>query len=460
MNEAKRPGGAAVFSALPLLLGLSGPALAGHGQATVQVYNAVGILNAGGAFSVSGGLNATYVADAGLEKGSDLTLGLPQGFTFASAPALVLKETVHGIQGSVSGIVVSGGVGANYVTYRLTGAVRPDDQLLLLGAGAAFVVENGLTLAQPSGQPLAITFQASGNSAATRNDPVPVTVPAFRSTPGVELTAQTQDNAIALTNSPNPTLTFLASQFVVSGRTTTSAAYLGSIGFHADGVVLNADASPFTLGPADASTLTVRGTFRHISAAYLDPANGVCGSSPPSGAIVGAVGLTALTFASVQAQQVYGLCMVADGVHVLSESPAGSIRFTLAGNARFGATQFVDPSEIRYSGGVVTPRLTFITGSDAGYSSLVSVTNQSSASASIFVEAEPFTGGPPLPGLLGTLAPGAGTVYTEAQIGAATGLSLANSGQRAVIQIIGVGSDDLTASSLLVSPGGVVDNVR
>jgi hypothetical protein len=106
------------------------------------------------------------------------------------------------------------------------------------------------------------------------------------------------------------------------------------------------------------------------------------------------------------------------------------------------------------------PRLTFFTGNDAGYSSLLSITNQDSTTATIYVTAQPFTGGPALVGTLGTLAAGTGMVYTESKIGTATGLSLANSGQRAVIQVIATGTTDLTSSSLLVNPGGAVANVR
>jgi hypothetical protein len=52
-------------------------------------------------------------------------------------------------------------------------------------------------------------------------------------------------------------------------------------------------------------------------------------------------------------------------------------------------------------------------------------------------------------------------VYTEAFIGQQTGLSLANSGDRATLTIIAIpGGQNVTASGLLVNPGGVVDNVN
>ncbi|WP_162009807.1 hypothetical protein [Methylocystis heyeri] len=441
--------------AAQLLLGFHHPALAGHGAANVQVYNAIGVQSAGGALSVSGGLGATYYADAGLENGTYLTVTLPQGFTFGSIPAL--KAIVTGVlEVGKGGMVVSGGTGSGFVTYRLIGSIPAGAPLVLTGGstGTVFTVENAFALTQQSSEPLAIAFQASGNAMPARNDPVPVTVPAFRSSLGVELTLQTQNNSIDVT------WPSLGAKFTASGGTIPAAAYLGSVSFHVAGNVLNADASAFTVGPDDASTLTVRGAFRHLSGAYLDPGNSACSTVPPAGAIIGAVSATSLIFAGVLPQRVYGVCLIADGVRLLDENPAGSIRFSLPKTLRFGPAYAADPSDIRYDGGVVTPRLTFITGSDAGYSSLVSITNQSATTATLYAVAEPFTGGPPLPGLLGTLAAGAGMVFTEAQIGTATGLSLANSGQRAVVRIIGVGADDVTASSLLVNPGGVVDNVR
>ena len=59
---------------------------------------------------------------------------------------------------------------------------------------------------------------------------------------------------------------------------------------------------------------------------------------------------------------------------------------------------------------------------------------------------QPDTGGPQLTGLIGTLGAGMGTVFTEAQVQAnVPGLNLANSGQRATLQLIIAGEVDNAA---------------
>lgn len=430
------------------------PALAGHATAEVQTYNATLIHSTNGVFTVSGAMNPTYIADAGLEAGTRLTVTLPDTFRFAIAPALT--ATVNGVLGAVTGSVVAGGAGARAITFQLSGAVNPGDPLTLVGSstGLLFRVEAGLALAQPTAAPLPLLFQATGNVVATRNDPVPVTVPAFQSSPGVALTIGARDVVIDL-NPPS-----LGALFLDPSGVDLAVSYLGHVRFATDGSSLAPNGSPFTLAATDTTTLTVAGAFAHLTGAYLDPVDENCSVSLPAGAISGTVSAGGLSFAGVAPEHFYGLCVITSGQALLLPNPPGTMRLALAGTERFGQTTFIDPAGMTYVGGVVTPRLTFITGSDAGYSTLVSVTNQGATQATLYVWAEPFTGGAPLAGQLGTLAAGNGQVFTEAQIGTVTGLALANSGQRAVIQVIGVGTTDLTASSLLVNPGGVVVNVQ
>ena len=104
----------------------------------------------------------------------------------------------------------------------------------------------------------------------------------------------------------------------------------------------------------------------------------------------------------------------------------------------------------------------WITGTDAGYSSLLLVENTSvdnygttPAGGTCTVDAEPFTGGAILSGSLGNIPAGQSIVFTEAQIAAATGLSLANSGQRAYL-FLTCNFKYAHAQTLFVNPGGVV----
>src|SRR5579863_2643128 len=85
--------------------------------------------------------------------------------------------------------------------------------------------------------------------------------------------------------------------------------------------------------------------------------------------------------------------------------------------------------------------LPWITGSDAGYTTLVSIQNTSmdpfgSAGVNGTCTADAYANGTHYgPGALGTFDAGTTTTFTEAQIGTATGLTLANSGQRAYLFI-------------------------
>lgn len=107
--------------------------------------------------------------------------------------------------------------------------------------------------------------------------------------------------------------------------------------------------------------------------------------------------------------------------------------------------------------------LQFVTGSDAGYTTLINVTNASmdpwgnttGVSGACMVDAYYNGTHYPGPNPLSTIAPGSNAVYTVAQIQSVTGLSLANSGQRAYI-FLNCNFPYAHAQTLLVNPGGVV----
>lgn len=116
----------------------------------------------------------------------------------------------------------------------------------------------------------------------------------------------------------------------------------------------------------------------------------------------------------------------------------------------------------------------WISGSDAGYTSLVSVTNISgnpyniapqTATCNVDAYYQGTHYGPaPLPTEsgasfpAGTLPAGTEETLTEAQIGTATGLSLANSGQRATLYIT-CNIASVSAQMLFVNPGGAISFV-
>lgn len=108
----------------------------------------------------------------------------------------------------------------------------------------------------------------------------------------------------------------------------------------------------------------------------------------------------------------------------------------------------------------------WFTGSDAGYTSLLSISNTSmdpwgnttGTSGTCLVDA--YYNGTHYPASsgsnsLGTVAAGSIQVFTEAQVQTATGVSLANSGQRAYLMVT-CNFPYAHAQLLLVNPGGVV----
>jgi hypothetical protein len=113
-----------------------------------------------------------------------------------------------------------------------------------------------------------------------------------------------------------------------------------------------------------------------------------------------------------------------------------------------------------------TIMLPWITGSDAGYSTLVAIGNTSmdpygttpvggECYATAYTNAESQSPNVALFGDLGTFAPGTDTVLTEAQVATATGLLLANSGERAQLYI-SCNFPFAHAQMWLVNPSGVI----
>ncbi len=105
----------------------------------------------------------------------------------------------------------------------------------------------------------------------------------------------------------------------------------------------------------------------------------------------------------------------------------------------------------------------WFSGSDAGYTSLLSIENTSEVpwssgpgvSGTCTLDAY-FNGTHYGPGSLGVIAPGSVVTFTLAQISTATGLNLANSGQRAQL-FLTCDFRDAQAMLLFVGPGGNVN---
>jgi hypothetical protein len=107
----------------------------------------------------------------------------------------------------------------------------------------------------------------------------------------------------------------------------------------------------------------------------------------------------------------------------------------------------------------------WFTGDDAGYSSLLSIQNTSmdpfgnsgvngTCTADAYANSTHYG-----PGSLGTFNAGTTTTLTEPQIGTATGITLANSGQRAYL-FVTCNFPFAQAEMVQVNPGGVVTFIQ
>ena len=458
MNKLYVVGASAI--ALSAALG-SGPVLAGPSAArvlTVNIadYNAALVKSAGDIVTVPDGL-ATYHLNSGtLEVNSRFTVTLPTGFSFSSQPALT--DT-----GSAVFTLSSGGIGSQSATFTVTGApLLPTSTATLL----SFAVQ-GVTALEtpiPVEAALPITMQATNNSQINNNDPKPLSAPAFASEPGA---AATFVGAIQFIDLTSPVL---GTEFGTSPAEDSTTAVISAIAISPELVdagtqsvsVLQPSGILNTLSTADTATVTIPGLFNGISAAFASTGSDC--TTPITGS-TGTVAPTQLTVPAVPINREVFFCVTSGGTTLMQQNPAGFHPTVTPGTS----TDFLGagvnnefPGLWTYFGGGVISVTNFFTGDDSGYASLLRVNNAGNTPANLFALVQPDTGGVPLTGSLGSIGAGEGTVFSLAQIEAAvSGLDLANSGQRSTLQLI-ISGDDFTevkASSFLVNPGGVVDNV-
>jgi len=447
----------------------SGSALA-HGTLAVTTanYNAADVAAAAGTITVPwGGVAAAVytvsnngVLSTSLEVNSRFTVTLPTGFTFASSPSLTTGGTDPGL---TSTALISGGIGSQTATF-LIGSPAPGNAPLPVGGTLALnqVSVSGATALETPGAALQITVQSTNNAEVTNNDAAPV-FPTNGTPPALALTSDSGVQASFLGGGGNIDLTppSLGTLFDIGIDTATID--LGTVTLTPSGS-LAASGSTAVVSTTDTVSLSINGFFNGITTVFTTSTPGTCAA--PTNKVVGTATGTSLTVPAAVGLT-SDLCITASGKTLLQQNVPVAGGFTAAYAPGAGVTDFVGANvtnttdAISYTGGNPISVTNFLTGSDAGYTSLVRFSNGSSSTDTLFAVAEPYTGGPQLVGSLGTIGAGEGTVFTEAQIGTATGLTLANSGQRATLTIIAIpGGANVTASGLLVNPGGVVDNVN
>jgi len=461
----------------------SGSALA-HGTLAVTTakYNAASVAANGGLITVpwNGSASATYTVNANgagnsLDVNSRFTVTLPTGFTFASPPQVIVGGTLNVNGNTVTPTGAAGqGVGFNTATFFvnqdvLNGGGIPAGGTLSL---AQVSVQNAVALETP-GAALNISVFSDENSQIDNNDgnpPVPVSPPSpevtFASDTGV--TATFIGGGASIDLGPGSLGSLFGNGPVGSDTTTANIGTITLTSSHslsADGTMAEA------LATTDTATLTIGGFFNAIASGTATGANTVT-IAPNAGNLVFTdvdvtapivVTLTALGTPGTLLQQnpsSTGSTLPVRGTpgFVVNFAPTGAEDF-LAGNATDATDSIV------YTNGVAIPVTNFLTGTDAGYTSILRVNNAGTSPVQLFALVQPYSGGPQLVGSLNTtLGGGTGTIFFEPTIeGDIPGFHLANSGQRATLTVIAVGeaaAGQVAASDLLVNPGGVVVNVN
>jgi hypothetical protein len=464
--------------------------------AQIADYNAGQVAATGGSVTVPAGLAFYSVQGDGrsLEINSRLTVTLPAGFSFASQPSLFAS----GEPPMTSLVLVAGGVGAQTASFAIEGVPLTEDQSATLDS---YAVQGATALETPvpPQAALPIAFQATNNAEIANNDRAPISAAAFASEPGLAVSAAGLNDFIDLTTPSLGTL-FEAPRLAMfavgvpdhrpdalfaAADTTTVAiidlellpeALLGTTLFPPDDTiaVLSPDGNPNSFGTSGTASVTVAGAFNGIGAAFAasDP---FCttpiaqGSATPTGITIP----NAIPNAALQSGTDVFICITSAATTLLQESPDGwSVTLTPSSDPDFlaitvptgtaSSPSVATPRQsgfLLYDGGGVLGVTNFFTGDDAGYASLVRVNNASSTPATLFALVQPDSGGPMLSGPLGALGAGMGTVFTEAEIQAVVpGLDLANSGQRATLQLVVAGptQQDQLQSSPAAAASGVL----
>jgi hypothetical protein len=473
-------------SAVALTAALAGGSAFAHGTLIVQTanYNAAAVANAAhGIITVPwGGLaSATYAVTANgvstsLEVNSRFVVTLPTGFTFNSAPSLTVGGPTGGTgPGATTTTLVNGGIGTNSATFLINVAPIPSGSVMggIIQPGTGTLSLNQVAIQATGVDPLAtpgaaanITVQSTNNATTTNNDAAAVTgaAPTFTSDSGATTSFLNGGGNFVDLSSPS-----LGTEFLVDGTADSTLVDIGTVTVRATGS-LNAAGLQTTLSTADTATLTISGAFTGIASAKAVTGEQTVTVVPTANAI---------TFPGVDVganNAMTEITLISSETTLLAQNgapPGGGPGFSVSVAPTTGTSGVTDfllgPSvtnqvdAVPYTGGQVLSATNFFTGSDAGYTSVLRVSNGGTAPTNLFALVQPYSGGPELTGSLGpALAAGTGTVFTLANlVTAIPGLNLANSGQRATVQVIATGTGaGVTASGLLVNPGGVVDNVN
>lgn len=278
---------------------------------------------------------AKYTLTSGteLEANSLVTVTLPTGFTFVTNPSLYFTQF-----GGADSTLIAGGTGFGSAKFQISSAVTSGDVYVY----PSFEVNsNGALSSQFGGSPLLLGIQATGNAASANNDAAPVTQPAFAHAVGsLPDTVSPGGGQIDLA------FPYYGNQFVPGGIDGKTAQGSGSIAtfaidtetndpFNGNAVVLNAVGGLNALVPGDSADITIDGFFNGIGQAYATATAGVCQTTIPSGATVGTVTNTTVSFTGIPINTPVQMCIIPDAVMWEGDGP-----YVFTYKAHSGVTDF------------------------------------------------------------------------------------------------------------------------
>ena len=210
----------------------------------------------------------SYTATTAIPSGSQLTIALPAGFSFATAPTLSTSASGVSLQ------FISGGIGSQTVSFISSGGVIAASNRVGFASSFSIAGANALGSVTPVANALPMSWQFAGVDAN------PVSRAAFASDYGAKAeflgTVQFVD-----ISSPSA-----GTQWLLNGVTDVSTIVAGAIAVSA-GVtdsatstvpLLNPDGTPNTLSAADQAVVTLNGAFQGVGSVFSssDP---FCGSA-------------------------------------------------------------------------------------------------------------------------------------------------------------------------------------
>jgi hypothetical protein len=464
----------------------SGTGLSG---ATIYASQGIAASSNGSSLVIPNGLAVTITSSAATtadEATGVLTFTLPAGVTFVTTPTATLLSTATSGSTTVAtgpikvGGVSTGTLGSNgrTLSFKLTTAAQSAASSSQIQLGV-FTVTGAVAMTTP-GNSLAIQaittgFTTNGTSTILLNDTAAITGTIAVAASGVNGQAQPgPGDTIAIATGSIGTGFNSYDVAAATGATTATAlsqvADLGKVAVAANTAALNPGTSAAQYSATNTGTLSVTGTFSNYTATYLSTGSVCTQVTPPTGAIVGTISSTALTFPNVPLSgALQAICLVSSGTSLLSPTGPLTATFTIGGQTQVLSS--LGTTGVVYSG---TPfNLTYVFSRVANYQGYLRLVNTTSVSQPVFGIARNDSG-QVVAGLMLTLAPqsaqllahdeafrliGATSIFPSGTRGVLTALTPAPAIGSAIPGVSSGNAAGVSVTSIVVNPTTDLTNV-